>query len=265
VQGNSIIGSSTTAGCSEYRALLEFPNIQATCKMKNPTPVPTIGHYLLEMERYFAGMELKIANAKKKCIHSNTTSVEDCGFKFCNYQDEKLECNRAQQAFEERSCTIHKQYTCQKFNSCIDANWAAYAEAVEGAKLNDPGMKAEWRSLLRVECLIEALQQDGSEVGAAIDACKEESFSDADVALTYHGDAPGKPSCDDPHDLSPGTALFGSRWYQGLPYVAPAVSCASSCCSSPAYVPAMDQGVTCPYVPVGWCPTCKVVMQDQFR
>jgi len=249
VEGNKIISDNDHSHCLLYNGLNQFPNVGETCKMKQPTPVPTIGHYLLDMEKLFENLESQVLDAKWKCHNQSGTTPEDCGHKYCSYQDQKKQCREHQADFEGRACEIHQNFTCTGFNSCIDRAWQAYADARQEGVDNQPGLQAEWRALLRIECLLSALMQDQSLLEAAIDVCKQSVFSDAEVLLTFHGVAPAKPGCAPPTDMQPGTALFGSRWYPGLPFNTPAETCAASCCSNQPYVPGYDSGAQCPYTP----------------
>jgi len=249
VEGNQIISDNGNAHCQLYNELNQFPNVPETCRMNQPTPVPTIGHYLLDMERVFTDLESRVLDAKRRCRNSSDVTPEDCGNKYCSYQEQKKQCRTDQAAFEDRACEIHRNFTCTGFNSCINRTWQAYADARQEGVDNQPGLQAEWRALLRIECLLNALKQDASQVGAAIDVCKQSVFSDAEVILTFHGVAPAKPTCAAPTDMQPGTALFGSRWYPSLPLNTPAETCASSCCSNRPFVPGYDSGAQCPYTP----------------
>ncbi|OLP87563.1 40S ribosomal protein S9 [Symbiodinium microadriaticum] len=124
-----------------------------------------------------------------------------------------------------------------------------YGNVVSLAKESEVAAKAEWRAVKRIECLINALRVAESELEGAIDACKAKRHTTEPVELTYHGDPPAARSCQEVY-LQPGSAVFSSTWYTGMPVDAPAASCASSCCMAEAFNPTYPSTVTCDtYVP----------------
>jgi len=233
--------------CENYDGVL--PDPAATCVMKGGTLSPTIGHYLIDMEKAFREKALALRQLRDGCQNASVPFpfTDPCGEKLCTYHDKKIECEKAQGAFEQRSCDIHKAYTCAAFSGCYSQKTEAYNGVVALARESEAAAKAEWRAVLRIECLLKALTVTEDEVDTAINACKAKSHSTEPVELTYRGDAPAARACEEVF-LQPGSAPFSTAWYNGLPSSAGASSCASSCCMDGDFNPDYPSDVVCPYV-----------------
>jgi len=237
--------------CNAFQTANVFPNPATTCAMDEGTKVPTIGNYLGDMAKFFRSEYDILYEKKFKCDNATNTPFpheELCKQKICEYYDQKISCDEKQKSMEEKACTLHRSYTCSLFGECYTEKVDIYNGLVTLAKENEGAIKSEWIAVSRIECLVNALQLQDAEVDAGITACKEKSYSTDAVALTFKGDAPAQRSCKDTF-LQPGTAVFSTKWYSGLPTNTPAESCASTCCMDTAYTPGYPKDAACPYVP----------------
>jgi len=246
----AIYENEKKAVCDKYKSINVFPNPTTTCVMSDATPVPTIGHYLEDMEAFFDGKYTVLKEWKDKCENATNTpfaNEELCKEKVCVYYDKKIECDKSQGSFEQLSCDVRKNNTCSKYKECYEQKEDIYDSVVTLAKESETAAKAEWRAVLRIECLINALRVAENELSVAIDTCKEKRHATTPVELTYHSDPPGARDCTEVY-LQPGAAMFSSTWYSGLPDNGPAESCASTCCMDAAFNPTYPDGAACPYV-----------------
>ncbi|CAE7317651.1 unnamed protein product [Symbiodinium natans] len=236
--------------CDKYKSVNVFPNPTTSCMMMEGTKVPTIGNYLLAAEAFFTERYDLVKEWKDKCDNATNTpfaNEELCKQKICLYYDKKISCDKTQETFEQKSCDLHKEYTCSKYSDCYDQKKEIYNSVVSLAKENEVAAKAEWRAVKRIECLVNALRSPQGEVEEAINSCKGKIYATTPVELVYKGDAPAARSCTEVY-LQPGSAVFSSTWYAGLPSQTPAASCASSCCMAEAFNPTYPDGAACPYV-----------------
>ena len=74
-----------------------------------------------------------------------------------------------------------------------------YGSVVALAMENEVANRAEWRAVLRISCLLEALRLPDEELEVAIDACKAKRHSTKEVELKYHGKAPAQRPCTEAH------------------------------------------------------------------
>lgn len=251
IVARQIFENERKALCDAYEQAKVFPTPATTCVMNENTPVPTIGHYLIDMEKYFSDAYDALLLKKQRCDIAMATPFpnEDlCGNKICQCYDKKIDCEKHQEAFEKPACEGHKTYTCSHFSDCYAEKKDIYDSVVTLAQENEVANKAEWRAVLRIECLLNALRVSDDELEAAIDACKAKTYATTPVELKYYGSAPAERSCTEVY-YAPGSAVFSSSWYSGLSIATPAASCASSCCMAEEFSPAYPAGANCPYVP----------------
>eukprot|EP00434_Breviolum_minutum_P003000 symbB.v1.2.002637.t1/scaffold139.1/size300179/20 len=250
IVARQIFENERKALCDAYEQAKVFPTPATTCVMNEGTPVPTIGHYLIDMEKYFSDAYDALFLKKQRCDIAMATpfpNEELCGHKICQYYDQEIECDKKQQAFELPACEGHKKYTCGHYTDCYAEKKDIYDSVVTLAQENEVANKAEWRAVLRIQCLLDALRVPDDELEAAIDACKGKTFSTTPVELKYHGAAASARSCTEVY-LAPGSAVFSSTWYSGLSSATPAESCASSCCMAEEFNPQYPPTANCPYV-----------------
>lgn len=235
--------------CDAYEAARVFPSPTKTCEMSEGTATPTIGNYLLEMEKFYTDTYNDLLDKKLKCDNATATPFKNedlCHEKICSYYDKKIACDTKQASFEDKACGLHKNYTCLKYTECYDEKVQLYGSVVALAEEGEATSKVEWRAVLRIECLISALLLEDGELAPALDACKAKTYSTLPVELAYHGAAPATRVCQEVF-LQPGTAVFSNKWYNGLPDDAAAETCTCSCCMSENFSSTYPDSVKCPF------------------
>ncbi|CAJ1373657.1 unnamed protein product [Effrenium voratum] len=249
IVARKIFEDEKEAVCNAYEQAKVFPPPVTTCAMGAGTPVPTIGHYLIDMEKFFTAAYDALAAKKHACESiGDFPNDELCKQKICEYHDKRIGCDKTQEAFEKPACDGHKQYQCSGYSDCYAQKKDIYDNVNTLAKENEKAAKAEWRAVLRIECLLQALTVPEGEIEEAISACKAKTHSTKPVELTYRTEVPAERACTEVY-LQPGMAAFSSTWYAGLPTATPAASCASACCMAESFNPTYPSDVACPYVP----------------
>jgi len=147
---------------------------------------------------------------------------------------DSIGCDTAQQAFRY----------CNEYNACFNASNTVYENkwnliCQTGGELE--GYIAEYYAVLRIECIILALNNTDAMLGPALDACTAKVLSDYDLSKVQI------PSCDWPKPLeiasqdleckkirnisgdddASGSAAYRNTWYNNVRYYAP---CRSDCC-----------------------------------
>eukprot|EP00931_Biecheleriopsis_adriatica_P116984 TRINITY_DN92555_c0_g1_i1.p1 TRINITY_DN92555_c0_g1~~TRINITY_DN92555_c0_g1_i1.p1 ORF type:complete len:436 (+),score=66.96 TRINITY_DN92555_c0_g1_i1:87-1394(+) len=209
----------------------------STCIMAPGTAIPTMGTYLRSMERFFQGRLDDIEMKKRRCQHSKntTTATAWCHNEWCTFSRESVDCGDKQAVFEEAACTLFKDARCSTYTSCYNRTSSLYSQAIAEARASEAVYKAEWRSILRIRCLVKALNATDAQITAEIDTCKAASHATTEVEINLSSAPPEQP-CTDSSDLEPGKPQFNSKWYAGLPDNALALSCASTCCGGRSVV-----------------------------
>jgi len=167
-------------------------------------------------------------------------TLVDCSVEYKNYTDQKAICNGIQVQFENQYCQLNKD---------IEGDWGIYAqcysnnetgldavEKIERAAL--PNRQQEYRGMLRIECLVDALNQtDSSITDQKISTCIQTTYTEADwphLVLTYYYPVGTQTTCSDLLQ-EPGTQSFVNEFYSQIdPAVRVVDGLASSRCTGDA-------------------------------
>eukprot|EP00931_Biecheleriopsis_adriatica_P011661 TRINITY_DN11273_c1_g1_i1.p1 TRINITY_DN11273_c1_g1~~TRINITY_DN11273_c1_g1_i1.p1 ORF type:complete len:418 (+),score=74.88 TRINITY_DN11273_c1_g1_i1:25-1254(+) len=244
---DAVAGQTQAILCREAELKKVIPIPADVCTMAEGTLVPTIGNYLIQMENYWKTRYEQAVEADERCANATDPGNDDCRNKTCEAEDQRIRCQKKQQLFEEKACELNSQYSCSSYSSCYSTRQTTLLDEIDDAQNDLSGLKAEWRSIMRIECLVQALNATEGDIGTQIDICKSKRHT---AALTLSiPDVPNQTACTPWVDLKPGTALFGVNWYSTLPEDASALQCASSSCcshpSSPLILPGYSDGVNC--------------------
>jgi len=155
----------------------------------------------------------KAARQKKTCDPLVKASNED-----------KTSCDAMQEALETTTCTIATTATktCGEYVACYNAARQALQEQLPAIKKLEANRRAEWRALMRMECLLK-LFADGEAEEKEVDKCKEKTHKTDHLNLKY-GKMPDPEKCESPV-ADPCGSQYVSEEYAGLPSDAPAKDC----------------------------------------
>jgi len=167
-------------------------------------------------------------------------TIVDCSAEEKNYTDQKAICNGIQVDFENQYCQLNKD---------IEGDWTIYAqcyssnetaldavEKIERAAL--PNRQQEYRGMLRIGCLVDALNQsDSSITDQKISTCISTTYTEADwphLVLNYYYPMGTQKTCQDLL-REPGTESFVNEFYSQIPEACNVVDgLASSRCTGDA-------------------------------
>lgn len=239
-----VITQAAAARCATFNQLNAMQQYASLCQMQPSTAAPTIGNYLIYMEDKFREALQNLSDAQDTCNNASTTTAPtvSCDNLLCDWRLKRYDCDTKQQNFENQACLLSREYTCSISTSCWSAKKNTYDQAAQSANASQPGLKAEWRSVMRIECLIAALGFPADQLQSQIDACIARTHSTVPVTFTFYGPTLPVPACnqDNFQNMTPGNAAFSTRWYANLVDVVNAVedgrqvglplTCASSTC-----------------------------------
>jgi len=239
----SIVEQATEVRCGTYNSLNTMTQYASLCSMPAGMAAPTIGNYLIHMESVFRDALSNLADARDSCTNVSTTPAPvTCDNLHCDWAMKQYDCDTMQQVWENQACVLSREYTCSIYTSCMSAKKNAYDQAHVTANTSQPGLKAEWRSVMRIECLIGALDSPADQLQSQIDACIARTHSTLPVTFTFYGPTSPVPACNQANyqNMTPGNAAFSTRWYAGITDVVDAIesgrqvglplTCASSTC-----------------------------------
>jgi len=240
----SVVTAAAALRCSAHTTLNSMTQYAGYCQMQSGTAAPTIGNYLIYMENKFREALADLTDARDICLNVTSTAspTVTCDTLLCDWRTKQYDCDTMQQAFENEACLLSRTYTCSNLLSCYNGKKNAYDQAAQSANASQAGLKAEWRAVMRIECLIDALGYPAAQLQTQIDACIARTHSTVAVTFTFYGPTVAAPTCtqDNFMNMTPGNAAFSTRWYSGITDVVDAVvdgrqvglplTCASSTC-----------------------------------
>lgn len=241
----AIVQRATEARCATYNSLNTMSRYSPSpCVMQPNTAAPTIGNYLRHMKQYWQTELANLRAARNDCTNVTTTSgpTVNCNALYCTWMAKRYECDDYQRSFENGACQLSRSYTCARHTTCMTAKANAYDEAHSSANASQAGLQAEWRAVMRIECLIDALGAPAAQLQSQIDACIARTHATTQVTFTFYGPTVPVPACDQAQyaNMTPGNAAFSTRWYSGVTLTVSAsedgraigtpMTCASSVC-----------------------------------
>eukprot|EP00440_Ansanella_granifera_P005692 gb/GFBE01006178.1/.p1 GENE.gb/GFBE01006178.1/~~gb/GFBE01006178.1/.p1 ORF type:complete len:449 (+),score=108.58 gb/GFBE01006178.1/:1-1347(+) len=172
------------------------------------------------MLTYFQGKLTEYQTAEDSCTASRAGCNEsyDCTTVENNYTTKRGDCNVVQTNFEQQYCDLARSVEANwdAYNTCYDNAHAALIAEETKQKEILPGRHQEWRGVLRIECLLGALQ--ATDMTAELEKCIDTTYGDAHWAhldLTYPSEQAKfveKTTCSEPLE-TPGASNFKSAHY----------------------------------------------------
>eukprot|EP00440_Ansanella_granifera_P041231 gb/GFBE01044714.1/.p1 GENE.gb/GFBE01044714.1/~~gb/GFBE01044714.1/.p1 ORF type:complete len:578 (+),score=133.95 gb/GFBE01044714.1/:1-1734(+) len=160
-------------------------------------------------------LKLKVDNLTVKC--HNLTAVHERKRKACNNLQGKLDTNSC--GFVQVS-----EGGCEEFTTCNSTATANFYAVNQSVAAQEQALKQEWRAVLRIECLLDALRADNI-TGELIDACIATTYSLHEISINYTSPPDLEANCSICTNLTayvPVTQHFYQRHFKDLPPEAPA-------------------------------------------
>lgn len=155
-----------------------------------------------------------------------TSQQSACVQEETDLQQKRQTCNRIQETLDGKSCELGliMNSSCQAYHTCRAQTMYSWSLAHNTSKWSENSLRAEYRTLKKVECLLDNL---GGDV-ALLDACM----------TTHHDDSHLRVNDTEPDECQacqmlaerPGTPEYEQELFAGLPADAPVAPCTASCC-----------------------------------
>lgn len=150
------------------------------------------------------------------------------------YNTIKGACNAIQDMMDNTACAFRLEVndTCSCYNNCMAQASSVYADAVNRTTSLQAILSGEYRSLLRIECVLKAFA--GDDLDGEIAKCQTASFDLSPVAIPMNTSvAPPQALCQTAQPYLPNSEVYIKNEYAPLPATAPAKACqATPCCNS---------------------------------
>eukprot|EP00440_Ansanella_granifera_P069111 gb/GFBE01074971.1/.p1 GENE.gb/GFBE01074971.1/~~gb/GFBE01074971.1/.p1 ORF type:complete len:490 (+),score=113.29 gb/GFBE01074971.1/:1-1470(+) len=148
-------------------------------------------------------------------------------------------CDLEQRNMDQVACdhVQQLQLACSSYDSCYDAKRDTYVQEYNKTQAFEVGLRAEYRALKRIECIVIEWLAGNLEEG--IETCRAKTHSSEPVAINWTGlDVPAKEPCGQTNGAaqihSPASQEYNRSEYAPLPADAPAEACSAlPCCSAP--------------------------------
>jgi len=186
--------------------------------------------YLFRLGRRYCdkGGLLYEFNQKQEACANATSSVRDtavgCTATGTTHGTKKATCNSIQSEMAEAACDQLSMETevCHSYDICRAQALKAYQLTRMSADSDAKDRQAEWRTLMRIDCMLEVIAENPKVVDeSALTDCKDlKQFSAVHLKIS-HTCYTEKVSCSVTQTY-PGTALY-SNLLKGLPPAAPAM------------------------------------------
>mmetsp|Transcript_72744 Transcript_72744/g.170559 ORF Transcript_72744/g.170559 Transcript_72744/m.170559 type:complete len:435 (-) Transcript_72744:24-1328(-) len=224
--------SNTTECCAQI--IQPDPHCLAT--VAPPTPFTftsdcdgcpkCVGKTLQAKLGYFENKLAQYKEAEAACALSRAgcNSSYACGEFKNQWAEFRGVCNSNQTSFEQAYCDLanHLETSWEKYTLChTHASQVLAAEEGKQVTLLS-GRRQEWRGLLRIECLLDALSSANKE--AALQACISKNvtgIANETLSLTFPGQTGNVTdlvTCTEKLE-SPGTEAFARAYYSAVPSV----------------------------------------------
>eukprot|EP00931_Biecheleriopsis_adriatica_P089029 TRINITY_DN63225_c0_g1_i1.p1 TRINITY_DN63225_c0_g1~~TRINITY_DN63225_c0_g1_i1.p1 ORF type:complete len:622 (-),score=79.62 TRINITY_DN63225_c0_g1_i1:36-1901(-) len=131
--------------------------------------------YYDNMENHFQAKanEFFLAYYRLKNITANF-SLHNCDALETTYHSQRVTCEEKQNRLEELACETHSRTnsSCTNIYSCPTSTWNHYKDVVAAATAQLTTLKAEYRAVRRLECLLGVFSAaNGTDINALIDDC----------------------------------------------------------------------------------------------
>eukprot|EP00933_Yihiella_yeosuensis_P020218 TRINITY_DN16263_c0_g2_i1.p1 TRINITY_DN16263_c0_g2~~TRINITY_DN16263_c0_g2_i1.p1 ORF type:complete len:407 (-),score=76.77 TRINITY_DN16263_c0_g2_i1:59-1279(-) len=156
-----------------------------------------------------------------------------CNGIIANLTTKQTNCSQDQLDFENAACEVHRDRSvgCAAYYTCYDTKKDEHEAQVNLSIAMEPGLKAEWRALKRIGCLLDAF--DSFNISAEIETCIAAKHDLSPMNITCSG-APQRfnVSCEDGCIANPSnlTGSFKADEYEQHDWTDLVDECGATCC-----------------------------------
>jgi len=167
----------------------------------------------------------EILTAERQCDDSRigcTTPLPDCSSQRSHWTLQKQVCDRQQKDFEQQYCDLAESVEGRwyEYRNCHDTGEDALIQEETAQQGLLPGLQQQYRGILRIECLVNAL--GSPDVAAGLEVCIATTHTAADwphLVLNTYSPMQGENAarvCTDKL-FGPGTDYFKEYFYGDIP------------------------------------------------
>lgn len=154
----------------------------------------------------------------KEATETYETKKTECETTVSQSGDHQATCDHKQEEFELAICAQKqaKRQQCTTYAACLNAAMASYTVQKAGIQQQEAGWKAEWITVLKVQCYLKEFKVSGCIADPAkIAQCDSEATETAHLDLVY----PQEPSQPENCNWGPGVCsqAFRDEEYDSLP------------------------------------------------
>eukprot|EP00440_Ansanella_granifera_P050224 gb/GFBE01054439.1/.p1 GENE.gb/GFBE01054439.1/~~gb/GFBE01054439.1/.p1 ORF type:complete len:794 (+),score=105.30 gb/GFBE01054439.1/:1-2382(+) len=239
------------SSCEMFKAVDVFPP-KGDCKWQDTHESMTVLEYMDILLRDFQ-QKSKTWNERNDVCRTHTqeaaTCYASCSVQESAYREKRAACDLVQASLEQHACGDGTS-ACGVYRSCYDSKKIVWQETNTTVASEEEAFTAEYRGILRIECLTKAfdtsISQEAADLGTEMEKCRATDFgADAyvgKISISYYdisenprlscsGGGPAFIACP------PGNEVWHVWFYSDLP---PNTTfnpvCNASCCSDYARI-----------------------------
>eukprot|EP00933_Yihiella_yeosuensis_P027006 TRINITY_DN2094_c5_g1_i1.p1 TRINITY_DN2094_c5_g1~~TRINITY_DN2094_c5_g1_i1.p1 ORF type:complete len:413 (+),score=81.94 TRINITY_DN2094_c5_g1_i1:52-1290(+) len=174
--------------CEKFNAINKYPAV-GRCRVTDQTMYPKTREWMVQLRDVFRDEYFKWADQKHKCDTRKkvcTDCYSECSTKEKAYKLKETTCSTYQSNLEKSACDKGTN-TCQEYFRCYDTAKKEWEKVEKVTEVQETAFLAEFRGLLRIECLLEAFKQNleqGVALAPRIAACRDKDYKT--TAFTGH-------------------------------------------------------------------------------
>eukprot|EP00933_Yihiella_yeosuensis_P029511 TRINITY_DN2314_c2_g1_i3.p1 TRINITY_DN2314_c2_g1~~TRINITY_DN2314_c2_g1_i3.p1 ORF type:complete len:397 (+),score=100.65 TRINITY_DN2314_c2_g1_i3:95-1285(+) len=245
--------------CDEFNKTDVWPE-DGRCKMQDSAVYADTKEWMTILMNSYENLYKAWTSSKEGCEQGKIkcdACYSGCGQYEKVYKDKVGVCSTYQAELETKGCD-RDTTDCVTYHHCYASKEQAYHSTAGAVKQQEKAYIAEYRGLLRINCLLEgfakafgAEKMDPKALSASIETCKNTDFSAEDrvkhLRIEYYNvtaeielkKCDGPNNVTDDTNLIPGSPAWIHRFYKDMPANTFYEACDACCCFN------MTGGPTC--------------------
>lgn len=238
------------------------------CSISNPALVAGTRDHMVDLQSFFSRKATEFKNTQSSCRNA-TLDCNQCRATCSgtNCTDYKNQCDELQQALEGDACKALSvdSSNCSNYTICYNTKKTAWEETTSTVHKEESAFTAEYRGILRIECLLNAFIKEINEndsLKAQIQTCVANDFTGPEylgILFIKYQNISDNPKQDcaplvvtsNSKLPTPGSAEWIQSYYLPQPYANCSVGCCKLCgdttygCCSDGISPKVAADDTC--------------------
>lgn len=232
-----IKNSTADAYCDAFTAMDQFPSA-GNCKWQNAAPQTSALRYMKLLRDGF--LEKHNAWLQNKSLCDGHTNHSDLCFadwrsKQLQLEQKRAECDRYQGQLEILACGSHD---CSDYTNCYSTRRSSWESTNATVAMQEASFLAEYRGLLRIECLLSAFRSSlnyTTPLSQGIDECRRTDFKKSSylqpLYINYFDGSQNSMKACFP-GTGPSSQAWSEKYYAHMPMGTKAAVCTADCCTT---------------------------------